>query len=64
MASDFRLDPNTDVLGVGREPSGVGSPEEGCWLEFLREMPREKVSERLIGIFASKGRSTGADAQI
>jgi hypothetical protein len=54
------------VLGVGREFSEGGSPEPAeRWLEdFLKEMPRENVSERLKGIFDSKGRSTGSDAQI
>jgi hypothetical protein len=33
-------------------------------VDFLKEMPPENVADRLKGIFANKGLSTGADAQI
>lgn len=33
-------------------------------VRWLNEIPREKVPERLKGIFARSGRSTGAEAQI
>jgi hypothetical protein len=44
---------------------GMGvDPVYGLLLDFLKEMPPEKVPDRLKGILASSGRSTGADAHI
>jgi hypothetical protein len=61
IGSVFRLDPIVDVLGVGREPLGVGILDDEGWLDFLE---LRKVSVMVPGSFESKGRRTGADAQI
>jgi hypothetical protein len=57
MVSSFRFDA-ADAFGIGVEAF------DGSLVDFLKDMPREKVPDRLKGILASSGRSTGADAQI
>jgi hypothetical protein len=57
MVSNLRFDA-ADAFGIGVEAF------DGSLVDFLKERPREKVPDRLKGILASSGRSTGADAQI
>jgi hypothetical protein len=60
------LDDITEEFGATREPGRVGfvvgfeaDPED-----FLPGRLRDRVSDRLKGIFEKRGRSTGADAHI
>ena len=62
-SSDLRFEDVADAVGAVSDASGV------CALEaypddFLNDMPRDRVPDKLKGILASSGRSTGADAQI
>jgi hypothetical protein len=66
MMSALRFRDTAGVLGAGPAPSDAGTlePPERLPDDLLKEKPRENVSERLKGILDSRGRSTGADAQI
>lgn len=63
MASDLRFDVIVAECWAVLDPNGLGRPE--AYPVVLRwDLARENVSDRLKGIFARRGRSTGADAQI
>jgi hypothetical protein len=66
-ACDLRFEEYVaDVPGVIWDPwtAVVALEVQSVAFDFLNEMPPERVCERLKGIVASSGRSTGAEAQI